>query len=213
MARARRSTQPLETVHGTLTSFAEIDPYLIEAELKGRQWALSRAAMTPPLSTPTDADIRELHLVMFEGFLPWAGSFRRRDVGPGGIVNVPWLEVPQQMRLLSDDLRAWVEALPADPGAGEVASIVADAHARFQWVHPFEDTNGRTGRVLDLYLIWVTFGLARGELASAPILDPFPTEAQEDEYYFGLQEADGYRPARLRAYYTDRIVAAFNSPG
>jgi len=27
----------------------------------------------------------------------------------------------------------------------DVANVIADAHHRFQWIHPFKDTNGRTG--------------------------------------------------------------------
>lgn len=213
MARQRRSTQPLETVHGTLTDFTEIDPHLIDGEMKGRAWALERSLSRPALSTPTDEDIKALHRAMFAGFLPWAGDFRRVDVGPGGVANVPWLEVPLGMRTFGDDLQAWVGALPSDPSLSQLAGIVADAHHRFQWVHPFEDTNGRTGRVLDLYLLWVTFGLARTDLGSSPIIDPFPTEAEEDEYYLGLQEADAYRPERLRLYYTERIMAALAALG
>lgn len=41
----------------------------------------------------------------------------------------------------------------------DVAHVIADAHHRFQWIHQFEDTNGRTGRVLDHYILRVTFGL------------------------------------------------------
>jgi Fic family protein len=36
-----------------------------------------------------------------------------------------------------------------------VANVMADAHHRFQMIHPFKDTNGRTGRVLDHYVLWV----------------------------------------------------------
>ena len=208
MARQRRPTQPLETVLGTLTDFAEIDPHLIDGEIKGRAWVLERSLMRPRLSTPTDEDVKELHRAMFTGFLPWAGEFRRKDVGPNGIVNVPWIEVPVAMRNFGDDLRAQVDALPADPSVSEIAGIVAAGHHRFELVHPFVDTNGRTGRVLDLYLLWVTFGLAKADLGSSPIIDPFPSDAEVDEYYLGLQEADQYRPERLRAYYTQRIVDA-----
>ncbi len=208
MARQRRSTQPLVTVRGTLTDYAEIDPLLVDGEMKGRAWSFEQSRSCPRLSTPTDDDVKALHRAMFGGFLPWAGQYRRVEVGPGGVVNVPWFEVPLRMRGLADDLAAWVAALPADPSVSEVAGIVADAHHMFQWIHPFEDTNGRTGRVLDLYLVWVTFGLAKTNLEMCPMIDPFPTDGEEDEYYLGLHEADGYVGDRLRAYYTQRIMAA-----
>ena len=214
MARTRRETRPLETVLGTLTEFSEIDPHLIDGEIKGRAWTFARAR-TARASTPTDDDVRDLHRAMFDGFLPWAGEFRRKDVGPGGILNVPWPEVPIWMRNFGDDLKAWVDALPADPSVTEIGRVVADAHHRFEFIHPFEDTNGRTGRVLDLYLLWVTFGLANTEMGASPIIDPFPSEDEEEEYYSGLLEADNYRPEKLQGYYTKRIfhaVSALRAP-
>lgn len=119
------------------------------------------------------------------------------------------------MRKFAGDLSAWVHALPSSPTAEDIAVVLANAHHRFQWIHPFQDTNGRTGRVLDLYLLWVTFKLAGDELASSVIIEPFPAEEAADEYYDGLAEADGYRPERLHRYYTDRLLAAFepSQPG
>jgi hypothetical protein len=40
------------------------------------------------------------------------------------------------------------------------------------------------------------------------MLEYFPTEECEDEYYYGLTEADNNRPERLRLFYADRIVAS-----
>ncbi len=159
MARQRRNTEPLDTIHGRLTDYAVIDGHLLDGEFRGRAWIFERAQDAAALSTYDDHDIRRLHRVMFGDLLPWAGEFRRDDRGPGGKVPVPWYQVPVAVREFTDNLRVWVASLPPDPALEQLANLVADAHHKFQWIHPFQDTNGRTGRVLDLYLLWVTFGL------------------------------------------------------
>ena len=211
MARQRRHTEPLDTLHGTLTEYAEIDRYLLDGEFRGRAWIFERAQSAAPLATYDDDDVRKLHHAMFGDLLAWAGQFRRDERGPGGIVFVPWHEVPLAVRTFTDDLRVWVASLPADPALEDIAGVVADAHHAFQRIHPFADTNGRMGRALDLYLLWATFGFKGASLESSPTIEPFPTEAEEDEYYEGLQEADAYRPERLRRYYVARIGAVFNA--
>ena len=208
MARQRSHTEPLETVHGVLTEYTVVDTHLLDGEFKGRRWIFERAQTAALLSTYSSRDVQDLHRAMFGDLLPWAGTLRRDDRGPSGKVPVPWYEVPVALRNFTDDLRVWVESLPQDPTLEQIAEIVADAHHKFQLIHPFQDTNGRTGRVLDLYLLWVTFGFKGESVASSPTIEPFPTEAEENEYYDGLQEADLDRPARLRRYYTGRLVDA-----
>jgi hypothetical protein len=211
MARQRRHTEPLETLHGVLTSYEEIERQLVDGDWRARAWVFERARASARLETPRDVDVLALHRAMFSHVLPWAGELRKDDRGPGGKVPVAWWDVPVELRKLGDDLRAQVDALAPDPGVPEIASILTNAHHRFQWIHPFRDTNGRTGRVLDAYLLWVTFGLAGPDLASSAIIEPFPTEAAEDDYYEGLQEADARKPERLRRYYEERLIAAFDA--
>lgn len=79
-----------------------------------------------------------------------------------------------------------------------------------QWIHPFKDTNGRTGRVLDHYILWVTFGLHSDALETSPAIEYFPSEHHEDEYYEGLLEADLDRPERFRVFYLERLLALFD---
>ena len=210
MARQRRQTEPLETLRGVITEYAEIEKLLSAGEMNGRRWVLDRAVEDRSLlSTPTDHDILDLHRAIFGDFLAWAGATRHEERGPGGNVPVPSHEVRGALRTLTLDLGAWVAALGVI-NTQAMAAVIADAHHRFQWIHPFHDTNGRTGRVLDHYLLWVTFDLHDATLETSPSIEYFPTTEHEDAYYEGLAEADNGKPDRLRSFYLERLVALFD---
>lgn len=207
MARQQRRTAPLHSKLGVLETFEAQEPHLIEAEWRGRRWAHADARLRRELS---DVVILELHETMFAPLLDWAGRTRTEDVGPGGKVSVPFTKVREELRKLAGDFGVWLEAAGQDPTLAEVAAVLADAHHRFQWVHPFLDTNGRTGRVLDHFLLWSCFGLASDSMETSPVIVYFPDERRETDYYEGLLEADLGRPERLRAYYAERLEKALS---
>lgn len=214
MARQRRQTEPLETLQGLLARYEDIEPLLSAGEARGRVWVLQRAHSAPqPFWTPSDFDILALHRVMFEEVFDWAGMTRTEDRGPGGRVPVSWPNVRVELRNLVDDLRTWVDTAitVGEPDVATVARIVADAHHRFQWIHPFRDTNGRTGRVLDHLVLWATFELVGETFETSPFLEYFPDGDAEDAYYDGLQAADHHDPNPLRQYYEDRLITALNA--
>lgn len=213
MARQDRITLPQETLLGIIDSYAEMQELFVRAELRGRLWVLE-CSEDPERSDrmPRDSDIYELHRQMFSPLFAWAGIPRREPRGPGGVEHVPWFEVRAQLRNRFENLQAQLEA-EAEEASGKLAgatlaTLVAQAHHDFQFVHPFADTNGRTGRILDHYLLWVTFGLGGTGVEDSPVIDYFPDELHEDLYYEGLAEADAGYDAKLTSYYTERIEAA-----
>jgi fido (protein-threonine AMPylation protein) len=113
--------------------------------MRGRRWVFDRAQSAQHGgSKPIDHDILDLHRVMFGEFLEWAGTTRCDDRGPGGRVSVSWPDVRLQLRNLGLDLAAWIgDTATMDTEA--LANVIADTHHRFQWIHPFADTNGRKG--------------------------------------------------------------------
>jgi fido (protein-threonine AMPylation protein) len=214
LARQSRKTEPQQTKQGLLVAYEQLEPFLIEAEIIGKLYTFeqsqrAKANLIPRV--PDDYTIYELHRIMFENLYAWAGQPRRSDKGPGGIVHVPWAMVRQEMRQLAENLGSRVANLPDNPDPKMIAEVIAWAHHQFQYIHPFEDTNGRTGRVLDHYLLWVTFDLIGETLDSAVILEPFPDETFEKEYYQGLQEADAGYLTQLKQYYAGRIQAAIKA--
>jgi fido (protein-threonine AMPylation protein) len=143
---------------------------------------------------------------MFGHLLEWAGNTRCVDAGPGGKVPVHWTDVRSQLRNLGEDAKY---RIPKSDTLTDVAEFFAWFHHRFQFIHPFRDTNGRTGRVIDLYLLWVTFDFAGDTTLTSPIIEHFPTERHQGDYYEGLDRADRHDFAVLNAFYLDRLEATF----
>jgi len=211
MARQRRVTEPLDTLYGQITSYDKIVSRLDQGEQRGRRWVFARSRRTRA-SVPRDHDVLDMHRAMFGDLFAWAGTTRVEDRGPGGRVPVPWQHVRVALRQFADDLHVWVRLTGRNPALAEVASVVARAHHRFQWIHPFHDTNGRTGRVLDHYLLWVTYGMVGHTFPSTRAIEYAPTARVEDDYYNGLEAADRHDEGPLHVYYLERLIAAFGRP-
>lgn len=82
--------------------------------------------------------------------VPWAGRWRDCNVRVGGYVAPDHAEVPGLMRRLFRSLPkldSW------------------EAHNKFETIHPFEDLNGRTGR-----LIWLHKALDEDYAGGIPFL-------------------------------------------
>jgi fido (protein-threonine AMPylation protein) len=153
VARRSRKTLPVATLQGLITTYAELEPLLTKAELRGRGWILEKLAVArrAELSIldrcPDEYDLLALHREMFSEIFEWAGETRQTETVPG----VYPCEIRLELRKLFEDLKERLRHVGDDPNLKVVAEIVADVHRRFEWIHPFRDTNGRTGRVFDHY--------------------------------------------------------------
>ena len=126
------------------------------------------------------ADLLAAHGLLMAGLVDETGRFRSGGVGiqrGGEVVHVapPAERVPALM----DDLLAWLEKTDEHP---LVAGCVF--HYEFEFIHPFEDGNGRLGR------LWQTLILIQWR----PIFALLPVESiirdRQQDYYAALGRAD-----------------------
>lgn len=128
----------------------------------------------------SETDLLEAHRALMSGLVDAPGRFRSGGVGifrEGTLVHMapPAERVPHVM----DDLLQWLTRTDAHP---LVASCVF--HYEFEFIHPFEDGNGRMGR------LWQTLILRQWK----PLFAYLPVEAvireRQEAYYQVLAEAD-----------------------
>ena len=126
------------------------------------------------------ADLLAAHGLMMAGLADETGRFRFGGVGiQRGEDVIHIAPPPERVAALMDDLLGWLEKTDEHP---LVASCVF--HYEFEFIHPFEDGNGRMGR------LWQTLILSRWR----PIFALLPVESiirdRQQGYYAALGRAD-----------------------
>ena len=208
--RKPRKTEPQDTHFGLLVDYEHIEKHLINGELAGRAWIHARASDPNVSPYVTDHDIYDMHEAAFGHMYGWAGKPRLAEAGPGGIVYVRSFEVRPKMRELQYDFAAWYNTLPDPWELPDAAKLLALTHHQFEYIHPFVDTNGRSGRLLDHYVLWVSLGALGETLESSPQIVHFPNEKSVGDYYQALHEATNRREYEpLIRFYLHRLEEAF----
>lgn len=134
----------------------------------------------PDWTSHSRVDLLAAHDLLMAGLVDETGRFRSGGVGiqrGGEVVHIapPAERVPALM----DALLAWLEKTDEHP---LVASCVF--HCEFEFIHPFQDGNGRLGR------LWQTLILTKWR----PIFALLPVESiirdRQQDYYAALGRAD-----------------------
>jgi Fic family protein len=131
--------------------------------------------------------IRRFHRLVGEGlgdaFVAEPGSFRRKNVVVGNYRPPSFEEVPA----LVDNLCAWLDRefhFRAGQSFEDAMIEAIVAHIYIEWIHPFGDGNGRTGRLLEFYIL-MRAGVPN---VASHLLSNYYNETRED-YYRKIEEA------------------------
>ena len=93
--------------------------------------------------------IQDLHRLVFENSKSFAGKFRGKGIEVGirdGLGNIIHLGAPSSRVVpLLNELVKWYNKNKKKLPAIVLASVI---HNQFEYIHPFEDGNGRVGRLL-----------------------------------------------------------------
>lgn len=109
------------------------------------------------------------------------GSFRRHDIAPfsGGMTPPSWPQIDADLTTWIDDVNSLGTQISTGHLTGPLPEALAEAHVRFEQIHPFLDGNGRTGRL--------ALNLALVRLGYPPVII---LKAQRPAYLAAMQSAD-----------------------
>ncbi|WP_027359919.1 Fic family protein [Desulforegula conservatrix] len=146
-------------------------------EVKNAFAAYEQMPKWKPESLP---DLLAAHGLLMSGLVDSPGFFRKGGVGIYNDNKIVHIAPPAiRVDVLMTDLVNWLKSTPVHP---LISSCVF--HYEFEFIHPFEDGNGRMGR------LWQTLILSRWK----PVLAYLPVESvvrmRQAEYYQALAEAD-----------------------
>ena len=133
------------------------------------------------------------------GLLDAPGHYRRGGIAVAGAGEVHHIGPPaERVPYLMSDLLTWLENTEEHP---LIASSVF--HYEFEFIHPFEDGNGRMGR------LWQSLILTRWK----PLFTHVPVEslvyARQSEYYEAIRESSsGERALRSSSIMLEAILEA-----
>ena len=172
-------------------------------EIQEARNAIKAYEQYPQWEPASETDLLSAHEVLMTALVDAPGHYRRGGVAVTGAGEVHHIGPPaDRMPRLMSDLLAWLGSTSEHP---LIASSVF--HYEFEFIHPFEDGNGRMGR------LWQTLILTRWK----PLFADVPVEslihARQGEYYEAIRESSAKGESTpFIAYMLDTILAAILTP-
>lgn len=171
------STKPKSATSYKDTSFGIIPrSKVVELEKEGVKKALEYVIkLSEQKTTITPEVILDIHKEGFAFIFPkWVGKYRTIEVTVGDYTPPFPYQVPEMIKNLTDDLDERLNNLPSvdkqEEFLTEVISLLAWFQNRFVWIHPFNDYNGRVGRLLT-NLLALNLGLPLFEITADSEID------------------------------------------
>ncbi|MDP2951481.1 MAG: Fic family protein [bacterium] len=161
---------------------------LIPLEIEGikRAWDFVLQKQKTGKTQITSEFIKKLHFVGFAWIFPkTGGKFRTIEVVVSKHTPPKSYLIPELMLNFCEDLKTRIKRMPKmteKDFSNTLIILLAWAHHRFLWIHPFQDYNGRIGRLLtNIILLNLNF---------PPIELKVETKTGRKRYVSALQEAD-----------------------
>ena len=130
--------------------------------------------------------ICKLHEISFAWIFPdWAGKYRKIQVTFSDKEAPPYFEVPMLVTNMCKDLEERLKHLPVkedDQYILEIVKLLAWFQHRFVFIHPFQDYNGRTARMLTIFILL--------QLDLPPLELKGEEEEDRKQYLNAMQKAD-----------------------
>jgi len=142
---------------------------LVPLEIEGvkRAWDFILQSQDRGKIPLTVSFLQKVHKVGFAWIFPdICGKFRTFEVTVSKHKPPRFFQVPQMMEDFTEDLKTRIQHLPKfeeENFLKELVRLLAWAHHRFLWIHPFFDYNGRIGRLL-ISMILMNLNLPPAEL-------------------------------------------------
>lgn len=153
---------------------------------------------------PVDEDdLLKAHAIMTAGLLDNPGNYRCKAAGIMGGEDIVHIAPPaERVSFLIKDLLAWLRDTDMHP---LIASSVF--HYEFEFIHPFEDGNGRIGR------LWQTLILTRWNPLFADIPIESMVHVNQQAYYYALNQSTNQANCTpFIEFMLNKILDAINTP-
>lgn len=182
--KPKGATSYKETAFGII-SRSELIKLELEGVLRGLEYIHDLFSSNKNFKITPDL-ICKLHQVSFGWIFPkWAGKYRKIQVTFSGKEAPPYYLVAELVLNLVKDLNERLKHLPKPNEESfiiKVVEILAWFQHRFVFIHPFQDYNGRTARMLTTLILL--------QLDLPPIEIKAETGQDRKQYFEAMQKAD-----------------------